>query len=385
MLAAAMAAGPARSWAQQQPTPPPTPGKTPAATDPRPPSLVRSEVAVGLISDDNLFFRPVGSADLVLRVTPLLELHRATPRLATDLRYRFDAERFTDHPDLTTPLARQDAQLEVKLRPNQGTTFSMRGGYQRTHNAGELNLTTGLTSQRLLATRRLAGAELVHDIGPRMVFSTSYDFANDDVQHGTSADSNAVRARLSRQVGARDEVIVSAVGEQVQFHPGARTYSGVGLLGWSRRMTQKTTITLLGGARVTGGKVRPDVDVAVTRKFGQQFDLAARYARTQTIAVGLTELVEVDRVSFRFAYVHRDRWEAVLTSGGFRNVFPGYEVLAYTLEADVSRFLNRHIAIAASYNTTLNDRRVVTPLTFSEQIRRQAIGLGLRVTSWSPR
>lgn len=380
-VVAAIGAGTRSAWAQA-PTPPQTPGQK---QEPRRPSIFRSEVSVGFISDDNLFFQPVGSSDLVLRVTPLVELRHSTPRFLWSTRYRLDAERFSDHPNLTTPLARQDAGIEITVRPNSRSSVIARGGYERTHTAGELNLTTGLTSLRMLASRWQASGEITHAVGARAVLLAGYDVAMNMLEQGTDTESQSARLRFTRRTGARDEIFVAYLGERLDFGPGGLTYSNVGSVGWLRRVTPTTVVTLNGGARLTAGDLRPDLDASVTQRVGTRISFFASYARTQTVAVGIAQLIDVDRVTIRTTYRVPNRWEAAFTAGAFRNVFPGAEINAYTLAADISRVVSRSVAVAASFSTTLNQRAVSSPIALDEQIRRQAIGLALRFAPWSPR
>jgi hypothetical protein len=378
ILVAAISVGAGNASAQSLTQPPPQrPGQPPVEPPRR--GLFRPELTAGWIVDDNLFFRSAGTADLILRVTPSLEARRESPSFGLAARYRFDAERFADHADLTTAFARQDAALNLTMRPTGRVMVGLQGAYQRTQTPGELNLTTGLTSLRTLASRWQAGGQLGWS-GMQTSLTAGFDLAVDSLRDGLDTVSQAMRVRLARRPSARREIYVTYLGERRDFRPGPVFLSNVATIGLAWRLTSVTTFTMAAGPRVAAGKLRPDVEATLARRIATRADLSVAYARTQTIAVGVAELIEVDRVTFRAVYRQPDRWEVAFTGGAFRNRWSGTTIRAHDLAAALSRVVAPSVAIVTTFSTTSNQRRGPGAPGFPERIRRNAIVVLLRLT-----
>ena len=359
-------------------------GGTARAQSPRSPG-VQADVAVGVAYDDNVFWRPLATPDLIQRVTPSIEMHHETPRLTLSNRYRFDAERYTDHPELTTPFARGDAAIEAAIRSSTRTKLALRAGYQRTQTASELNVTTGLATGRLLGSRGEFSSELTRTAGANGSVIVGYEFGADAVEEGIDNQSHSARLRFTRGVGTRDEVQVAYLGERWAFQPGEPILSHVGSVGWSRRITPLTKLTLEGGPRLTAGLVQPEVKASLSRRVEERTEVALTYSHTRTVAVGLPELIETDSMQASVAYRQPGKWDVVFGGGSFRNVLREGEVLAYQLSGEIARALSGPLWLAATFDASLNDHKVGGIAAFDQRVRRDVVALSLRVSPRSPR
>jgi hypothetical protein len=337
--------------------------------------------------DDNILLQPVGTSDLIMRVSPFVEARRTTVRTTVTARYRFDAERYTDHPDFTTPFARQDAAIDVAVRLSPLTSIGMRAGYLRTQTPQDLNLSTGLSTSRFLVARSGTGVELLRALGPRSSLALGYNFSSDDLQSGPGVDtrSHAARVRFTRRSSERNTLSVGYRAEQWGFRPGGDRLSHLGTAGWSRRLTRVTSAAIEAGPRATDGRVRPEVLATLTQRIGDTSDAAVTYAHTATLAAGVTGIIEVDSLSARLAHRRPERWEADLSVGGYRNVIVGSDVLAYDLSCRVARAVTRSTWITASFSTSFNSRRIVGVAPAGPPIRRNTLLLSLRVVPWTSR
>lgn len=353
------------------------------AQAPRPPAF-RPDMSVGLVYDDNVFRRAgTPTRDLILRVSPGFELKHDSRRLTVSTHYRFDAERYEDHPSLSTALARQTSGIAFTARPASRVAFTLRAGYQRTQNAQDLNQTTGLVAARQRATRQDASGDLQYAVRPGTGVSVAYDYGLDNIVDGVGSQAHSARVRVSELVGNRTEMSATYRFERRQFRPGPLAITNLALVGVSHRLTSVLSLTFEGGPRQSNGEWRPEVTAALARRLGALGTFALSYTHTEGIAVGVTGLVAVDSVATSVALRRTNRWEVILAGSGFRNVVLGSRVMVYALSGSVGRSLGRSIWLVGSVNTSLNDNSVAGTTVFGERIRRNAVALSLRVAPWS--
>src|SRR5437867_9458499 len=82
-------------------------------------------LSVAQVYDDNIFYSASApQADRIARITPVLELGYRAPRWSTSARYGFDAESFSEHSELSTPMMRQRANLDLALEPSRSWSAS---------------------------------------------------------------------------------------------------------------------------------------------------------------------------------------------------------------------------------------------------------------------
>ena len=104
-------------------------------------------VTVGSIYDDNLFAQAQGNAGRMLTVRPGLGSAIDTPRLNLASLFTFDSQH-SNHADLTMIDARRHADANMKYRSTDMTTLGLVAQYDRTETPGEINIGTGILSDR---------------------------------------------------------------------------------------------------------------------------------------------------------------------------------------------------------------------------------------------
>src|ERR1044071_831709 len=104
-------------------------------------------VTVGSLYDDNLFAQEEGDAGHMLTVRPGLGTALDTPRLNVSSLFTFDSQH-SNHADLTMIDARRHADTTLKYRTTNDTTLGMMAQYDRTETPGEINIGTGILSDR---------------------------------------------------------------------------------------------------------------------------------------------------------------------------------------------------------------------------------------------
>jgi len=108
--------------------------------------------------DDNLFYRPAAAGDMITRVSSRVDAAFLSELHAFSARYALDADRFADHPDLTTMQARLDAGFEEQYHATRRLTFNGTAAFIETETPSELNLASALTPGRARACRGRARA-----------------------------------------------------------------------------------------------------------------------------------------------------------------------------------------------------------------------------------
>jgi hypothetical protein len=367
------------AWAQNTPAPAPAPPARP---------LFAPRVDIGVAYDDNLFSRPDATVDRILRISPSIEIRRETPKHTFSTVYSFDAERYREFTELTSPFVRQNASADWTARPTTRTTVGLRGGYWRTQTPSDLNLTTGLVTARQLATQWNAGTEITQLITPLVSFVVGYQLSNSDLADVGAVDtvSQTANVRVSRRLSPRSDVRAAYVGERWSFSPRGTELSQLGTLGGTRQLTDATSLSVDAGPRYAAGLLRPEVTVSLARRVGDRVDMSLAYAHTQSIAIGISGLIEVDSVRAGVTLRRPQVWELRLTGGWFRNLVGDTRVRAFDAAMEVSRALGAGLWFVANGTATFNTRADDGPVPSAEQqIYRNVVVISLRVDPWSAR
>src|SRR5207249_4783220 len=80
------------------------------------------------VYDDNIFYSASSpQADRIARITPALALGYHGARLSASGRYGFDAESFSEHPEMSDSMMRQRAGLDLAFEPARSWSASLTG------------------------------------------------------------------------------------------------------------------------------------------------------------------------------------------------------------------------------------------------------------------
>jgi hypothetical protein len=350
------------------------------------PFQVQFDIAAGMVYDDNIFWRPVGTDDTILRITPAIEARRQSAHVSFSSRYRLDSERYAEHSELNDPFAAQNADLDLFLRPDPRTTLALRGGYSRTHRPGELNTTTGLVLGRQLASVGGASTELSYRLGAVSAVQVGYGFDGTDTEMGPDSLEHAAHVRLTRDMNPKDQTYVAYRLQHWTFYPGNPILSQTAVAGWSRRLTPLATVTLEAGPRLTSGDVQPEVMVGIGGHVAKGTGVTLSYAHTQTAAVGVVGLVDTDRLLADFSYRSPAAWDVNFAGGLFRDIVAGFDrVVAYQVSADVRRAISSRVWLLTTARASFNTRRAGDVAPGDERIRQRSIAVSLQITPFGPR
>ena len=252
------------------------------------PSLTTSSVY-----DDNLFADQRGSAGQMLQLRPTFEGNWESPRVTFLSLYSFDMIR-SNHSDLNTFDARRHALVDTKFRSSPFTTFAIAARYDRTETPGELNLDTGFLSDRRQAERWQVAPSLMRRFGPRLVFTTGYDYITENLVDTPSGTLQTARLGLAREWTPRTTVGGSYLARYFE-DPADSHVSQSLLLTWDREMAPGTRLSLQAGPRVSSYKsgVAPEVSSTFTRST-PRITMALNYWHGETIILGIPGPVAMD-------------------------------------------------------------------------------------------
>jgi len=298
--------------------------------------------------DDNLFFSSdAPERDEIWRLSPRLSLSRRSTRLTLRARYGLDAERYRRHPSLDTPLAGQDASLEMTWTPSRRVVASTTASYAQSQSPGMLNVLTGLQLGRRRARRLFARQWLSWQIGERTSGTLEPTFTQEEVAGLPRTDTEGVVVGLERRLGASDRARVSYTGRRFGFE-GSAVFAHVFALGWSREITPLAHFEVEAGPRFSDRAVGAEVSARLRHHFARGEAVLA-YVHTQTTVLGEAGPVITKGVTAAF---RRQLSEALTVAAGptFARVQGrDSEFEVFRVNVDVDWRLTRRLSLSASH------------------------------------
>jgi hypothetical protein len=267
-------------------------------------------VTVGSLYDDNLFAQVQGDAGHMLTVRPGLGTAIDTPRLNVSSLFTFDSQH-SNHRDLTMIDARRHADTTIHYRTTNATTLGLMAQYDRTETPGEINLGTGILSDRRQAQRWEVSPNFAHRVRPHTSVTGSYDFVAESLVDNGTGRMQVARAGLSQIVSARSTV--SGVVQERHFADptdASNASDSVAVLGgWDHQFSPSSRFSLQAGPRVSSYRgLEPEVNAGVTRAT-PHLTVGADYSHGETIVLGIRGPVTFDGGGARVTWAFRRTME----------------------------------------------------------------------------
>jgi hypothetical protein len=290
-------------------------------------TVIAPSFAVGAGYDTNVFWLPTTSnmlrTDSLWRFTPGLAVRHTDSHDVWGGSYSFDAERYQNHPDLTTPFARQSAAIYDHVTMSPLTKWALDAHFDSTLSPSDLNLTTGIVIGRVRASRWGGETSISHDVSPRVELDGGYRVSLDRLDASvfeieSRVLTNAAEGGVKIRVTPRNDFTATGQTERFDFAEGPSIVSNAALAGWAVRLTPATTFTIKGGPRWSLGRITPDIDATLIRRQGPS-EASLTYARTETTAIGLPGVVQVQRLMAAGIYRRPGSFEMSVEGGGFDN------------------------------------------------------------------
>jgi len=244
-----------------------------------------ASVAAAEVYDDNLFFSPEApERDDVWRLSPRLRFSRRSPRLTLRGAYGLDAESFRRHRSLDTPLAGQDASLDMSWTISRRLVSATSASFAESQAPGMLNTLTGLDVGRHRGRRLFAQQSFSWRMGAQTQAVIQPSFTSESVEGFPHTDTAAVIVRLERRLGGLDRGHLSYSARRFDFD-GAAVLSHVVALGWSHEITPLAHFEIEAGPRLTDRVVGAEVTASLRHRFARG-EAALSYIHTQTTVLG---------------------------------------------------------------------------------------------------
>jgi hypothetical protein len=245
-------------------------------------------VTIGSIYDDNIFAQAQGDAGQMLMIRPGLGTAIDTPRLSLSSLFTFDSQR-SNHRDLTMIDARRHADATLKYRTTPMTTLGFMAQYDRTETPGEINIGTGILSERRQAQRWEVSPNFAHRLREHTSITGSYDFTTETLVDNGTGRMQVARAGLSQIVNTRSS-LTGWVMERHFADPSDATNGSdsVAVLGgWDHQLSPASRFSIQAGPRVSSYRgLQPEVSAGITRET-PRLKAGIDYSHSETIVLGI--------------------------------------------------------------------------------------------------
>ena len=267
-------------------------------------------VTVGSIYDDNLFAQVQGDAGHMLTVRPGLGTALDTPRLNLSSLFTFDSQH-SNHADLTMIDARRHADATVKYRTTDATTLGLMAQYDRTETPGEINIGTGILSDRRQAQRWEVSPNFAHRVRPHTSVVGSYDFMAESLVDNGTGRMQVVRAGLSQIANARSTftgwVMERHFADPTDASNGSDSVAVLG--GWDHQFSPASRFSLQAGPRVSSYRgLQPEISAGITRDT-PRLKAGLEYSHSETIVLGIRGPVAYNGAGARVTWPFRRTME----------------------------------------------------------------------------
>ena len=270
------------------------------------------------IYDANLFAAPSSTAaqsDVITRVGPAFGLEYRARTLITTARYELQAERYLNHPTLTSNTSHQAATIGLRYLPSKLLNLGLTTGYVRTQTPSELNIESQLSFGRAPAERVSVNSTASYKWSRVTQLTGEYVFGRDTLIGVMSNASHRSRVGVQRSDGTRNSIHADYEFRNFETGVGAWSSSHVMSAGWTHQFTRRTGFDITAGPRLSEGTTGAEVSAAL-RYQASNGDYSIRYSSTEMTTFGELGAVEVQRIAIGAQY-RPARWCSLTATPAF--------------------------------------------------------------------
>lgn len=312
--------------------------------------------------DDNVFLQPSRERmDFITRLSPGLKAgFRSTP-LTLEGSYAFDAEVYVNNPQLSDAANRKRAELDFRYLPIPVATLRVNAAHTETQTPTELLPETGITLERRTASQLVLSPSASYRFSTVTSGEASYSYTRGRISGGLTNTTQEMHLALGRQLTPLDK---GALGYRLSLFASEGAPSTVSqalVVGWDRRLTERTLLTLEAGSRVSDGMVSPEVSARVDHRFKLGM-LSASYSRSEAVVLGRAGTVKTESLLgsgvfeplrfLRVSLAPSVRKSSAEEDPSLR------EVTVYELTATVSYRITKWVSARGEYRFSLQDKPV---------------------------
>ena len=306
--------------------------------------------------DSNLFFAPINrQADMITRVTPSVEADYRTPLVSLIAGYAFDVERFASHHELTSAHAGRRARLTLDYRPTPRMILTADARLSTTQNPGELNVQNGLALGRARAQQVTARSAMVRQLTEVTRGTIDYRFTNERISGGFDVEVHEARIGGDHRLTSRD-IVTAEYGLRVfRFTSATAPTSETShtlTVGLNRAITERATVSMSGGPRVTNGSPAPELSAALRYRLADG-DLSIAYTRTETTMIGFAGIAATQSIAGTTRWLLNRFTQVTIAPAFYRSALGGRRADVYRTTVDVVRVVSSNLSIAATLDGNL--------------------------------
>ena len=274
------------------------------------PTYARVALGFTQIYDTNIFVVPLSQhpqSDLVSRFGPTFEVGRHSRRLDLTAKYGMAAERYFERIDLNADLAYQDGGFRMRYNATPRTEVTLEGQYVDTQTAQDLNLMTGIATERGRSERLFTHGHIGQDVTRITKLNADYEVSNDTFIETNTTLRQEARLGLAWPASRRATYRLDARGRYVTFNFVRQDEFGLNFrdlgaqnsqaltAGVTYALTPLTTVEVDGGPRLTAGDWSPELSGTIRRRT-QKGEISAGYNQSQDTAIGEPGFLDVKRI-----------------------------------------------------------------------------------------
>jgi hypothetical protein len=357
--------------------------------------------------DDNILGKTSGQrSDFISRFSPGLQAGYRSDPLTLLASTSFDAEVFANNPQQNDAMSGKHAGMNLKYLPIKPLTLSLDVGYTETRSLSTLtailtpavpanttpavpanttpdvpaNTTPAVPANTLEFGRQRttvlsASPSVAYQFTPLTSGTSGYSYTQTTLEGGITNTGHQGRLGLSHQFTPLDSGMFDYGLNVFEDSTSSTTTTSHALtLGWNRKLTPQTTVSVQAGPRFSGGTVSPELHGLLAHQF-KMFDQRAQatlgYSRSEGFVIGQAGSVSTESVTGTIGFEPLRSLQINLGasfttfSGGTRT-----DTTTYAVTAGASYQILRWLAARASYGFGFQDQN-------TGGIRHNVFSLGL--------
>jgi len=263
--------------------------------------------------DDNIFSSTNRTSDFITRLSNGWKIGYRSRPFTLLLTSSLDGELFANHHELDG-LNRTQAGLESEWIPTLPLTLRLSALFTKTQTPSELAPNLGLQLGRRDSTQLSLASSAVYRFDLRTSTELAYSYLQSESE-GVTSTTHEPRLRLVERLSHVDTGTLTyalrltesesngagnsntGAGNSNTGAGNSSTLSHIVTLGWNRRLSATTSVTLEAGPRITGSQLGAEVNAGVSHRFFRLVDASLGYSRSSSPIIGQTGTSDTQALS----------------------------------------------------------------------------------------
>ena len=256
--------------------------------------------------DDNIFSSTNRTSDFITRLSNGWKIGYRSRPFTLLLTSSLDGELFANHHELDG-LNRTQVGLESEWIPTLPLTLRLSALFTKTQTPSELAPNLGLQLGRRDSTQLSLASSAVYRFDLRTSTELAYSYLQSESE-GVTSTTHEPRLRLVERLSHVDtgtltyalrltESESNGAGNSNTGAGNSSTLSHIVTLGWNRRLSATTSVTLEAGPRITGSQLGAEVNAGVSHRFFRLVDGSLGYSRSSSPIIGQTGTADTQALS----------------------------------------------------------------------------------------